>query len=262
MSELSVELLQPRQVPSAVSLIQASFSRRLLQFMIYGQKGVVDFLTTVIQGEGDQRKSEFLVIPGASAEVMACAEFTFPDKWTAHLAYLAVNPDQRGRGLATQMMREFVSRHPEIRSIRLEVFTDNEPAQKLYRGLGFVAESGSTWRCRELPEAYGRIEIDNLSAAEAMFSRFGFCQLQAEGSGGKVKFGRLGERIVRIYNLENFSDDNLLASVRAQFPSTTTAFIVDSLPRALNISATHSVLAESIQMRLELVGNPNDVDDK
>ncbi|MCC6270166.1 MAG: GNAT family N-acetyltransferase, partial [Microbacteriaceae bacterium] len=251
MSQFTVELLQSRQVPSAVSLIQESFPARLLKFMIYGQTGIIDFLRAGIEHGDELRKSEFLVVPGAGNEVVACAEFTFPEEGMAHLAYLAVDPGQRGRGIATQLIREFILHHAEVHSVDLEVFSDNKPARKLYAGMGFVTEAGSTWRSRELPEPRGHLDVRDPGDSLTTHTKFGFSQFQVECEKGWITLGRLGEDVVRTYAAEIFDDVTLLAAVRELFPSMTTAFIIDGASNAARVSGPHTVLAESTKMRLQ-----------
>ncbi len=61
----------------------------------------------------------------------------------AHVALLGMTlrPEFRGVGLGTKMMSaliEWCERHPVTELLQLEVYADNERAQRLYRKLGFV----------------------------------------------------------------------------------------------------------------------------
>ena len=60
----------------------------------------------------------------------------------ARIYSLVVQPAQRGRGIARQLLQavEADARAHHCRSLRLEVRPDNEPAQRLYTRAGYLRE--------------------------------------------------------------------------------------------------------------------------
>ena len=66
-----------------------------------------------------------------------CAFWLVADQ--AHINNLAVRPEQRGRGLGTQLLNEIVNeaRHLGAASLTLEVRRSNVAAQRLYARSGF-----------------------------------------------------------------------------------------------------------------------------
>jgi ribosomal-protein-alanine N-acetyltransferase len=63
----------------------------------------------------------------------------------SHVTNIAVHPLYRGRGLGERMMNELIARASARGANRmtLEVRASNEPAQELYRKLGFITRPGS-----------------------------------------------------------------------------------------------------------------------
>ena len=51
---------------------------------------------------------------------------------------VAVSPENRGQGIATELIRRFLAKLDGVRHVYLEVRVSNIPAQKLYAGLGFL----------------------------------------------------------------------------------------------------------------------------
>jgi len=72
---------------------------------------------------------------------------------TRHAATVGVSllPDWRSRGLGRRMMRaiiDWAEREPQLLVLRLDVFTDNPVALKLYRSLGFEVAGRQRWAAR------------------------------------------------------------------------------------------------------------------
>jgi ribosomal protein S18 acetylase RimI-like enzyme len=68
--------------------------------------------------------------------------------YTARLYSLAVDPDQRGRGVGGRLIRDLAERLPAtITALSLEVRSSNAAARALYERLGFVVQE-------ELPAYY------------------------------------------------------------------------------------------------------------
>jgi ribosomal-protein-alanine N-acetyltransferase len=83
--------------------------------------------------------STTLVAAGTEGDVLGYAVF-----WTiageSHLLNLAVHPARRGEGIGRALLSECIRRAARARAslIFLEVRAGNEPAQRLYRSMGFV----------------------------------------------------------------------------------------------------------------------------
>ncbi len=87
-------------------------------------------------GRGDQRvylvaRDDGRVIGYAGALLVA---------GEAHVTTIAVDPDRRGRAVATRLLLALIRRGVElgVGSVTLEVRASNEPALALYRRFGFV----------------------------------------------------------------------------------------------------------------------------
>lgn len=63
----------------------------------------------------------------------------------AGLRAIYVHPEDWGRGIGTELLREGISRLPEwVRAVRLEVLADNERARDFYQSRGFDATGSDT----------------------------------------------------------------------------------------------------------------------
>lgn len=94
---------------------------------------------TTVLGAFDDECSLVAVDPQGSAPV-GMVLVTWVDAETAHVAQLAVDPAQRGRGVATALLDGAISaaRDRGAARVTLLVAESNTPAQRLYRGRGFV----------------------------------------------------------------------------------------------------------------------------
>ena len=90
------------------------------------------------EGLIDRDGMELLVMEGPDGSVVGYAVlWCILDQ--GELANIAVRPEDRGRGLGAQLLREVLSvcRERGVASLYLEVRASNEPAIKLYEQFGF-----------------------------------------------------------------------------------------------------------------------------
>jgi GNAT superfamily N-acetyltransferase len=114
----------------------------------YRRKGVSDVALRVL-GSGSPRASEaergagpsvwFATVPGAQAP--AAKEAHRPSTTHRPIAAVEVDPGQRRRGLATEVMAALARRALDegASAAWLQVETDNAGARALYAGMGFSA---------------------------------------------------------------------------------------------------------------------------
>ena len=93
---------------------------------IYRERGVIvgAMAVTMYQGE-DYHTIEWLQ--------------QVPDEKVAVIHILAVSPDEQGKGIGSEMIREAIrlAQNNGMQAVRLDAFASNTPAHKIYERLGF-----------------------------------------------------------------------------------------------------------------------------
>ncbi len=83
----------------------------------------------------------------------------------AGLGRVVLKPDQRGKGLGSQMLKmaeEEAFRRPEINRLELRVFTGNDPALASYKRAGFVVEGTARQSARLGSEYWDALVMSKL----------------------------------------------------------------------------------------------------
>ena len=88
------------------------------------------------------------VISGESDEAYNNAEWKYPRETSLVLHRFCVSPDFQNRGIGKKVLMKIESqiRSMGYDSIRLDVFTKNQYAQKLYRNNGYEVRGFAEWR--------------------------------------------------------------------------------------------------------------------
>lgn len=241
------ELCLP-DIPDVVSMVRESVDEKLWPFMIYGQHGISKFLAVPLQYTNVRSDRRSYILSHNDA-VMAYADFRLYDSEKAFLSYIYVQPEVRGRGVATDLIFHFLERYPQIVELQLDVLRHNVPAKTLYTKLGFETTNRTAWVTRALPEPHGSVPIASLAVSMAAYHVYGFCELKVNTGG---KFGLMGPRIVRCFSAADFIDDVQLKGLRNAFPSTEEAFaVIDEIDLKF-VGVTHQVINRSDRMKLLL----------
>ena len=100
-------------------------------------------------GTAHERGSSLTVVALAGGQVVGALNALLRrGGYTARLYSLAVDPEQRGRGVGGRLIRDLATRLPTtITALSLEVRSSNAAARALYERLGFVVQE-------ELPAYY------------------------------------------------------------------------------------------------------------
>jgi len=218
-------------VPLLADLTARSFDEALHPYLTVAQAGAARFLALALTHPHLHPGRELLVAVSEEA-VVGYADLRTSPEGDAFLSYLCVVEEARGRGVATTLLDAFRDeRRP--RSLALDVFTSNAPANALYDRMGFGHGPVSTWVARPLPApAATPAPVEAFASQHATHESYGFSQFRTGelvvGGGPRAAstFGRLGETVLKCIVPGDFDDDELLAAVRASFPTTTEAFAV------------------------------------
>jgi ribosomal protein S18 acetylase RimI-like enzyme len=248
----TIRELQLRDTPVVVALLRESFEPDLWPLMTYTQHGAAEYLSVPLRFPDFTPAARSLVMlnDDGTGSVFGFADFRVLGADAAHLSYICVAPEARGRGVATALIREFLTTHPSVTRLSLDVFNDNVPARSLYAKLGFDMSDSSVWITRPLPRASGSVTVDNLPFALAAYSSYGFCELQVNGGFGIRRYGLLGRATVRAFTAESFDDDEVFAGLHALFADTTTAFCIVPDAELGLIQSEHSLVKRNDRMIL------------
>jgi GNAT superfamily N-acetyltransferase len=213
---IEVRSLEIEEASAAAALIADAFAPRLHAYMTYTQRGAASFLTLPLRFANLFPTRE-LRVAGPCGAPLAFAEWQTAIQGELFLSYICVSPEARGRGVAHAMIRDEVHRRGAT-TLKLDVFSDNGPAIRLYEGLGLTGRTETGWWRRDLPPAKGSIRVENAMSALAAYDVYGFCEMVVEDESGPFSFGRLGPSVVRCRDHALFSDSHRLAGIRAMFP--------------------------------------------
>lgn len=216
--------MRPADAGVAGQLLRESYAPTLRPFITHAQTGVDDYLTAVLQHPTLFTDAELSVAVDDDDRVVGFCEFTVR-QGTSHLGYVCVSPEARGRGVATALIHEYLDRS-RPHDVTLDVFTDNAAARALYDRLGFTEESQRSWYVRPLPAPTTPPVVLNGAEAVAAHTRYGFSNLTVSTATGLRTLGRTGDGVLRCRAVDDFADDELLASVRACFPGLTEALVI------------------------------------
>lgn len=252
--QTAIRRLELDDISTVVQLIGDSFEARLRDFMVYTQHGIADFMEIPLRYPGSSPRQVSLVAEtdADDTRILGFGDFRKLDEKTGFLSYIAVNPEARGQGVATALIRAFTSQHPELAELQLDVFSDNRAAISLYEKLGFTKTSSTVWISREVSPAGQPVEIRSLASSLASHQRFGFCELNVVLPDEGVTIGRLGDSVLRCFGRASFENDELLSSLAQMFPGATRAFAIVPEPEHSSVAVPHQVELVSHRLTLSL----------
>lgn len=243
------------------NLICASFDPSLHPYMISTQQGAEHYLKVFVEYANLHQDRYLLLAESESNDLLGFADFRLLDGGIGFLSYICVTEIARGRGIAKQLISRCLEHFPEIYTVQLDVFEDNHAAKLLYRKLGFQEASRSIWFIRSCPEISTRkinninIRFENLPLSLAHFEKYGFCELSGFFHERKIKFGRLGENVLRCFQPEDYEDDILLAELRYIFPSITEVLAIVSIDSTIGKTIGTRKIVHSVRMNWKISDN-------
>jgi ribosomal protein S18 acetylase RimI-like enzyme len=166
-------------VPLLADLTARSFDGALHPYLTVAQAGAARFLALALTHPHLHPGRELLVAVSEEA-VVGYADIRTSPEGDAFLSYLCVVEEARGRGVATTLLDAFrEERRP--RSLALDVFTSNAPANALYDRMGFGRGPLSTWVARPLPAAAAApAPVEAFASQHATHETYGFSQFRTD----------------------------------------------------------------------------------
>lgn len=112
-----------------------------------------DFQEDISQGNlyvamEDEKLVAIYVISGEADEAYKKANWKYPDETAYILHRFCVSPEFQNKGLGKQLLLQIETLIKDMgyKSVRLDVFTENPYAQRLYRHNGYEVRGYADWR--------------------------------------------------------------------------------------------------------------------
>lgn len=253
---MTVRQLQIDDVSSVTAMIRDCFDSELWPYMTFAQHGIDDFLAVFLNYPQSSRDRDSIVLCEEGA-LLAFADFRLSDDQNGFLSYICVDPEARGRGAARGLIQDFISRHPLLQTLQLDVFRENAAAVALYKKLGFQTKDTSAWVSRQLPESrVGEIRTFSLATSLAAYDAYGFCEIDVALGGTRIKVGVLGPSTLKL-PMEHFENDELIAGLHEMFPKLERAFSVVSESALRGLDVDHKIVNVTERMALAIPSSMN-----
>lgn len=211
----------PADVEWLAEVSRASFAPRLHPYLISAQPGIHRFWGVVLAHPDAFPGRCFLVAEADGAGRVGFADLQLVGDDRAHLSYICVTEAARGRGVAGTLLRDHLDRFPEVTSMQLDVFEDNQPARALYDRLGFERGATTTWWVADLPRDAVPAEgarVQGLHAATAWMDTYGFAELSVAVGDEVLPLARPSASVLRCPDPALLQRPDVLAAVTAELP--------------------------------------------
>lgn len=259
-----------RDVQNIARLVRSSFPQHLQPYMIQAQHGIDRYLGIVLTHPTlEAARLLYVAHSLGDNELDGYADFSLTAGNSAFLSYVCVAPKAQGQGLAKRMILHFLKNNPTIETLALDVFINNNPALHVYNALGFMEEHRSKWLTAPTGKQDNcsptqlNLSISNFPAAHIAHHEFGFSDMSGKWKGRDIRIGRLGDKKIRFFQVDNLFDQGLLQQLSRLFPSVDEVFCIapeNSDPgQRLGAPGSYSTVATAQRMTLHrparVVGN-------
>lgn len=231
------------------ALLKSSFSPEVSPYMAYAQHGIGEFLSIKLSHTASFPCETFISAVDEVGKVLGFAVLRELRAKQGFVSYICVDPSARRRGVATRLLAEFCNLNPSIVDVSLDVFADNAGARALYSRLGFEQTNTYKWIHRQIPPCLTQQPISDATTAHAAHMAYGFCELIIKSEGEDLRFGRIGDDVIRCFDPHTFYDDGVLGRLGATFPTLTRAVAICAADTPYYDVDTTSVLVESYRMQ-------------
>jgi GNAT superfamily N-acetyltransferase len=204
---IEVHSATPGDVDSIWRIIRTSFVDPSSKYTAVGQPGYRFFLRDFVRETTKRPKA--IHVAKVDDRVCAFADATQRRDAPCFLTRIAVDPDFRGKSLASQLMSQ-VSTLPGYRDKwELDVFESNHKALKFYESRGFTTLHTKTWIGRHMPPYTEK----GPKFVDAQFERYGFTEVEVDD----VRIPIAGN-VARIPTLNDLADSAYLQRLAKLFP--------------------------------------------
>lgn len=229
-------------VRAVARLFRHSFDPELHPYLTQAQHGASRFMALPFRYPQLYAGHEMLVAMHGD-DLVGVADFRRSSPGDGFLSYLFIAEEARGHGLATALIRFFLDK-TSVKTLALDVFTSNGPANALYDKFGFSTGPQNSWLARDLPRATSPEGIQDFASQDASHKTYGFSQFTTDGSHfTAANFGHIGDSVLKCFSADTFEDDDVLGRLHASLPECSEAFAVVSGER--NTAVPHRFLVRS-----------------
>ena len=207
---MKIRYAEPSDAKVIVSLTVSGFRKELLNAMIYGCNGIVNFLERQISIPLNMSDTIYIVAE-IDEIVVGFVEFKiYPEN--IFLNYIGTSKQVQHKGLATKLLGKSVSmvRTKYHKRMILDVFSDNVVAKYWYKKLGFTEEYNAGWYKilqKELDEGdFLQGKVSGFSQSNCCYDEFGFSHFNITTAAGNYNVGMLGEEWFRVTEIELLFD--------------------------------------------------------
>ncbi|GIM64163.1 hypothetical protein Pve01_82450 [Planomonospora venezuelensis] len=227
---MRVRPARPADAAWLAEVSRASFAPRLHAYLISAQPGIDRFWGVVLAHPDAFPGRSFLVAETDKDGRIGFADLQVVAPDRAHLSYVCVTERARGRGVAKELLRDYLDGHPDVTSMQLDVFEDNAPARALYDRLGFERGPTTTWWVAGLPPAElataGGAHVQGLHAATAWMDTYGFAELAVAVDDAVLPLARPSASVLRCPDPALLLRPAVLAVVAAELPELAQVLVI------------------------------------
>ena len=225
MSSLEIRSANLADCGQVTQLFRQTIPAQLRPLTAVGQDGYSNYLEAQCKVSAFLPRNYLRVIEDReNRRVLGCADFRLTEEGAGFLSYIAISADSRGHGLGSALIDDFLSAHPDVTSLSLDVFSDNEAAKFMYEKRGFQATDTRVWSTRPLPRVARPVDLEILNAplADAHYRRYGFTKVDALIGNRRITVGLVGEESVQAFDAETFVDPAFASAARLIAPKAKT----------------------------------------
>lgn len=253
--DLQVQPLADGHLAHFGDILRSTVEPEHQRFLVDNQHGYLDYLRLVIGFPESFPHHRLRVVAGPDGRPAAFADFRVGPTGAGFLSSLVVFPEFRRKGLSRRLLTAFAREFPQVTTLGLDVFADNEAAIGLYTSAGFRPVATEYWLVRDLPDARPdeptpqRLEITDLPQVVSMHAAHGFSSFVAVGAETRGRVGLLGTEVINCFEEAAFTDLDFLLAVARTFPGRRIAF--HSTPHR-GLADAPGVRPVNISVRMEL----------
>jgi ribosomal protein S18 acetylase RimI-like enzyme len=206
----------PGDAPTIVRLIRSSFDAGFVELTAYGAAGIELLVADQIEAMPAGGDSVWAVAE-AAGRVVACVEMRVALQ-SVMLNYIAVEPEQRGRGVGADLLLFALDRcQPEARPLfMLDVLEHNAGPLNWYRRLGFEETACTAWLLADITDSAeaARFVVMRLPPGRKLHEIYGVGSFAVATDEAQYEVGLLGRNLFRVFAASALSDGHLAAALR------------------------------------------------
>ncbi len=216
MSDIDIRPARPDDAPGIVEAIRSGIEPNMLDKLIYGCAGIVDYVRDQINS-ADLGSDTVYTVASLDDRVIGAVELRL---WPGaiFINYISMLPQFRSMGLGKDLLGTATrfAADDGASELLLDVMDTNKEARRWYDRLGFVEVEASAWSAVEIIDAAAESQalVSGYPQARACWRRYGFGQFTVVTAKTKVGVGLLGRKWFRVTEAAGLGDPSLHSALR------------------------------------------------